>query len=248
MARMHQIRPIARMMKLALACLVSCGAANAQDSARHTATLSELFPSEEARALSKTIPAGRPIHFRVRVPVNSTRSGLLVFVKPVDTGEMPEGWGPVLDRANLIWVAADGYGNDRPRAERVLAAMAAVALVERLQSVDESRVYIGGMSGGGRIASQVITRFPRRFDGALYIVGADFWTGEEQRYLPGIVANRYVFVTGVRDFNRREMKRVFARYQAAGAKHSLLLDLPGFGHEYPDAGGLATAIGFLDSR
>ena len=79
-------------------------------------------------------------------------------------------------------------------------------------------------------------------------MGADFWTSAEEKYLPGIVANRYVFITGARDFNRRDMKRVFAKYQAAGVKHASLMDLPGFGHEYPNAEQLAQAIDFLDSR
>jgi pimeloyl-ACP methyl ester carboxylesterase len=225
-----------------------CGAAGAQETVEHTATLFELFPAGEAQSLSKTIPADRPIRFHVRLPKTPAQSGVLVFIQPVSAGEPPEDWGPALDRAHLIWVAAVGFGNDRPRAERVLAAMAAASLIERLQPVDESRVYIAGMSGGGRIASQIAARFPRRFDGALYIVGADFWTAAEEKYLPGIAANRYVFVTGARDFNRRDMKRVFAKYQAAGVKRTLLMDLPGFGHEYPDAEQLATAIEFLDSR
>jgi pimeloyl-ACP methyl ester carboxylesterase len=197
-----------------------CGAAGAQETVEHTATLFELFPAGEAQSLSKTIPADRPIRFHVRLPKTPAQNGVLVFVKPVSAGEPPEDWGPVLDRAHLIWVAAVGFGNDRPRAERVLAAMAAANLIERLQPVDESRVYIAGMSGGGRIASQIAARFP----------------------------NRYVFVTGARDFNRRDMKRVFAKYQAAGVKRTLLMDLPGLGHEYPDAEQLASAIEFLDSR
>lgn len=236
------------MVRLAIAALLLCGAAGAQETTERTATLLQLFPPDEAQELAKTIPADKPLHFRVRFPKNAAQSGVLVFVKPIDAGELPDGWGPVLDDANLIWVAANGYGNERPRAQRVLAAMAAANLIESLQAIDKRRVYIAGMSGGGRIASQIATRFPRRFDGALYIVGADFWTSSDEKYLAGIAANRYVFVTGVRDFNRRDMKRVFSKYQAAGVKNALLMDLPGFGHEYPNAEQLAKAIEFLDAR
>lgn len=235
-------------MRLALAALLICGNAGAQETSVRTATLSGLFPSDEAQELSTTIPADKPLQFRVRIPKNAALSGVLVFVKPIDSGEMPSGWGPVLDEKNLIWVAAEGFGNDRPRAQRILAAMAAANLIESLQAVDKRRVYIAGMSGGGRIASQIITRFPRRFDGALYIVGADFWTSAEVKYLPAITANRYVFLTGSRDFNHRDMRRVFEKYQAAGVTQALLMDLPGFAHEYPDAEQLGKAIGFLDAR
>jgi len=235
-------------VRLAIACLLACGVAAAQGTAERTATLLDLFPPDEAGELAETIPADKPIHFRVRLPKSAAKSGVLVFVKPIDSGELPDGWGPVLDEKNLIWVAADGYGNDRPRAQRILAAMAAANLAESLQAIDKTRVYIAGMSGGGRIASQISTRFPRRFDGALYIVGADFWTAAEEKYLPGIVANRYVFITGARDFNRRDMRRVFEKYQAAGVKNASLMDLPELGHEYPNAAQLTQAIEFLDAR
>lgn len=231
-----------------MASLLLCGAVNAQDSVERTTTLSALFPADEAKALAKTIPADRPLHFRVRVPRNAALSGVLVFVKPVDSGELPGQWTAELDRHNLIWVAADDFGNEHPRAQRVLAAIAGLRLIESSQAIDSRRVYIGGMSGGGRIASQTITRFPARFSGALYIVGADFWTSAEKPLQPRIAANRYVFVTGSRDFNQRDMRRVFSKYQAAGVTHTLLMDLPGFGHEYPDAEQLGQAIDFLDAR
>jgi predicted esterase len=238
------------VVRLALASLLFCGAVHAQNpsTVERTTTLSALFPAEEARALAATIPADRPLHFRMRVPQHADLSGVLVFVKPTDSGELPDDWSAVLERRNLIWIAADDFGNDRPRAQRVLAAMAALKLVESTRAIDSKRVYIAGMSGGGRIASTIITRFPRRFAGALYIVGADFWTSAEEPLLPDIAANRYVFVTGVRDFNRREMRRAFARYRAAGVSKSLLMDLPGFGHEYPNAEQLGTALDFLDAR
>ena len=116
------------------------------------------------------------------------------------------------------------------------------------ETIDAKRIYVGGMSGGGRVASTLITRFPQHFRGALYIVGADFWTSAEEPLKPRIVANRYVFVTGNRDFNQREMRRVFAKYQAAGVTQVSLMDLPGFGHEYPDAAHLGEAVAFLDAR
>jgi pimeloyl-ACP methyl ester carboxylesterase len=173
---------------------------------------------------------------------------VLVFAKPIDSGELPDNWAAVLDRQNLIWIAADDFGNEHPRAQRILAAIAGLKLIESTTTIDAKRVYVAGMSGGGRIASQIITRFPRRFTGAIYIVGADFWTEAEEPMRPRIAANRYVFVTGNRDFNHRDMRRVFSKYQAAGVAQVLFMDLPAFGHEYPNAEQLEQAIDFLDSR
>jgi poly(3-hydroxybutyrate) depolymerase len=155
---------------------------------------------------------------------------------------------PLLQQRNLSWIAAEDFGNEKPTAQRVIAAVMALRLIRQMSSLDASRTYIGGMSGGGRVASQVATRFPQMFAGALYVVGADFWLPKDARLRQRAAANRYVFVTGERDFNRSDMKRIFSRYQAHGLRTSLLMDLPDFAHEYPDATQLAQAVDFLDAR
>ena len=235
-------------LSFALLALASNGHAQESPTTERTTTLAALFPPDEARALATTLPPDKVLRYRVRIPPVDGPHGVLVFVKPIDSGELPENWAAELDRHHLIWIAADDYGNERPRAQRILAAIAGLKLIESAQPIDKNRIYIGGMSGGGRVASQVITRFPGRFSGALYVVGADFWTSAEEPLKSRITAKRYVFVTGSRDFNRRDMKRVHAKYQAAGATQVLLMDPPGFGHEYPDAAQLQQAIDFLDAR
>jgi len=233
---------------IALLCLSNAAHAQEPATVERTTTLAALFPAEEAKSLAATLDPDKPLRFRTRLPTNAAPSGVLVFVKPIDSGELPDNWAAVLDRQNLIWIAADDFGNEHPRAQRILAAIAGLKLIESTTTIDAKRVYVAGMSGGGRIASQIITRFPRRFTGAMYIVGADFWTEAEEPMRPRIAANRYVFVTGNRDFNHRDMRRVFSKYQAAGVAQVLFMDLPAFGHEYPNAEQLEQAIDFLDSR
>jgi poly(3-hydroxybutyrate) depolymerase len=232
----------------ALALLVAAPQSRAQAvEAQRTVTLGDLFDVAETRELSRTLPADRAVTFRLRIPNGAGTCGVMVFVKPDDSGAFRGEWAPLFDEHRLMWISADGFGNDKPSAQRVLVAMMAVKLAARSVEIDPSRVYIGGMSGGGRVASQTITRFPQRFSGALYIVGADFHLPEEP-LRARVISRRYVFITGSRDFNHREMRRVFERYQRAGASASKLLDLPRFGHEYPDAAALGDALDFLDSR
>jgi predicted esterase len=240
----------AALTGIVASCLLLAGRSHAADSATvaRVATSAELFGAADATALSHTLPPERRVSFRVRVPPGDRAHGVLVFVKPVESGELPAGWAEVLDERDLLWIAADGFGNDVPTAQRVLAALMAVELAKRSARVDPARIYVSGMSGGGRVASQVAVRFPRRFTGALYIVGADFWSRSERPLLPFIQANRYVFLTGERDFNRREMRRVHTQYVDAGATRALLIDLPGFGHEYPAPADLARALEFLDEH
>ena len=210
-------------------------------------SIAELFDAAQARELGSTMAADQPVNFQVRIAPGSVPGGVLVFVSPSPSGEIPAGWSDLLDQRHLSWVSANDYGNVRPSAQRVLVAIMATRLIETRTQVDQGRVYIAGVSGGGRIASQVITRFPKTFSGAIFIVGADFWMpAEPVKSL--LAARRLVFITGKDDFNHRDMRQAFERYQHAGMQHLLFLDLPNYGHQAPNASQLASALDFLDAR
>jgi hypothetical protein len=210
-----------------------------------SATLTSLFSPEEVSKLSKTLPADRAVKFRVWWSDDPT-PGVIVFVSPTDSGKPPKGWLELLQQKRLSWVAADDFGNRQPSAQRVLVALMGLSLAQRAGALDRKRIYIGGMSGGGRIASMTAPRFPQMFSGALYIVGANFSMPEDEKLLPLAAANRYVFITGNGDFNHLDMKSVYSRYRKKGLNASLLMDINGYGHEYPNAEQLGAAIAFLD--
>lgn len=213
----------------------------------HTGSLRSILPAEQAHRMSEILPLDAELRWRVRVPSTEATNGVLVFVNPDNSAEPQHYWESVLDARKLIWVSPADFGNDKLSAQRVLAALLGLALVQKQHSVDKARVYIAGMSGGGRIASKTITKFPHLFTGAIYIVGVDYWTRAEDSLRAAIAANRYVFITGENDFNRRETRLVYRKYQRAGISSLLLMDLPQFGHEYPSADDLDRAIQFLDS-
>jgi len=213
----------------------------------HRATIASLFSAADAATLAATLPPDRVIKFRVRIPPGGQRSGVLVFVRARRSGELPDGWEVALDRANLAWISADDFGNDKLSAQRVLVALMGLKLAAQIAPLDTQRQYIGGMSGGGRIASLVMARFPKLFAGALYVAGADFHPPDEPLQAL-VVARRYVFITGDRDFNRHEMKQVYDQYRSNGVTAALLIELPDFGHEYPQAQHLDQALAFLDAR
>lgn len=196
--------------------------------------------------MSEILPLDAELRWHVRVPAAADTPGVLVFVSPSASAEPQRGWEAVLDARNLIWVSPIDFGNDKLSAERVLAALLGLALVQKEHSLDTTRVYIAGMSGGGRIASKTITKFPHLFTGAIYIVGVDYWTRAEDSLRSAIAANRYVFLTGRHDFNRRETRRIYRKYERAGIEGILLMDLPRLGHEYPNADDFDRALEFLD--
>ena len=226
-------------------CLAGMACAQESPTVAHTATVAELFPASEVAGLAKTLPADQEVRFRARAASGDSPSGVLVFISPHDSGELPKGWDAVLDAQDLQWIAADGFGNDRPTAERMLVAVMALKLAVRLQPSDKQRRYVAGMSGGGRVASRTIANFPQLFSGAIFMVGADYSMPVDAELLGVFTPRPMVFITGSRDFNHREMKSVHARYRKWGAR-LLLIDQPGFGHQLATPEQLSTAIDFLD--
>jgi predicted esterase len=212
-----------------------------------SATLLSLFHATQARAFADTLPIDQPVHWQVYLPKNNGFNGVVVFVSPNASAAPQADWIEVLERNNLIWVAAQDFGNTEPTAKRIVAAIMGLTMVRQTFQIDNTRVYVAGMSGGGRVAGKVATMFPQLFTGAMYFVGTDFWTAAEKPLLERIAKNRYVFLTGENDFNRRETRRVYKKYLRAGVSQVLLMDLPSFGHQYPNGEQFNQAVMFLQT-
>lgn len=235
-----------RLAVLAFAFTTPAFPANPQTVTR-SVTLSQLFAPSDAQALSRTLPPDRVLQYRVREP-GETPQGALVYLSPTDSGEPPADWAGVLDHKRLLYIAPDGFGNSRPTAERVLVALGAQKLARQLGVKDDRRLYIAGMSGGGRVASQVLTHFPQFYAGAFCIVGADYFMPQDEALRNLVASRRLVLLTGGRDFNQREIRLVSRRFEQGGfASRLKLIDLPHFAHQLPDAGLLTQALDFLDA-
>ncbi|HKD22916.1 MAG TPA: PHB depolymerase family esterase [Rhizomicrobium sp.] len=114
--------------------------------------------------------------FVVFVPATKPAAGygLLVFVPPWDAQKVPEEWNDVLDAAGIIFVAAANSGNDaNPIGRREPLALLAYANIAKRYPVDPARVYVGGFSGGSRIAMRLALGYPDVFRGALLNSGSD---------------------------------------------------------------------------
>src|SRR4051794_9575740 len=81
--------------------------------------------------------------------------GLLVWVSPGGRGSPPRAWLDALAKHKLIWIGAERSGNERAIWCRVGLAVDAVVNMQRRFRIDPSRVYVSGMSGGGRSASMI---------------------------------------------------------------------------------------------
>src|SRR6266478_8202194 len=114
--------------------------------------------------------------FTVYVPSHPPTEGygLLVFVPPWENAMLPRGWAEILDRHGMIFVSAANSGNKANILDRrePLALLAAHNMMQRFH-VDPARTYIGGFSGGSRVALRLALGFPDIFRGAFLNAGSD---------------------------------------------------------------------------
>ena len=224
--------------------------------------------------VERTDPAGGAYDladeaFRVHVPKAYEPTGewgLFVWVSPTQRGHVPTFASETALRDNkLIWVGADLSGNSRFPWNRVSLALDAAHNAQRLYEIDPERVYVGGYSGGGRIASALTILYPEVFRGGLFIYGVDFyrripvpdrpgsdwlpWFPPPPRAtLPGLREDtRLVLLTGERDFNRLQTEVVAQRYRDEGFEHVTYLEIPGAGHyDWPSGRWLTKALAALE--
>ncbi|MES2404579.1 MAG: PHB depolymerase family esterase [Pseudomonadota bacterium] len=195
-------------------------------------------------------------HFALYVPTSpAPASGypLLVFVPPWNDARIPSEWVPVLDRNHVILVTAAGSGNDADVLDRrdPLALLAALNVMQRYR-VDPARVYVGGFSGGSRIALRLALAYPDLFRGALLDAGSDP-IGTAQIPLPPAdllhrfqQSSRIVFLTGsddaIRQAQRARATESLEQWCVSDSDGIMLLHT---GHALADAAGLAQALAAL---
>ena len=110
--------------------------------------------------------------------------GVLVFVPPWENAMLPRGWAAILDRHGIIFVSAANSGNEANVLDRrePLALLGVHNIMQRFR-VDSERIYIGGYSGGSRVAMRLALAYPDVFRGAFLNAGSDP-IGDAQTPLP----------------------------------------------------------------
>ena len=102
--------------------------------------------------------------------------GLFVFISPGEA-QAPRAWLEVLARHKLIWVSANNAGTSRGIPIRMGLALDAAHNMKKRYNLDPARIYVGGYSNGGQLASYVIRGFSQEFSGAYCMLGYSFYGG-----------------------------------------------------------------------
>ena len=192
--------------------------------------------------------------------------GLLVWIDSSDRGACPPAWKATLARHNLIWIGGNNSGNARAVNIRFGMAIDAVHNMKKRYTIDPDRIYVGGVSGGGRSASMLTIGFPEIFTGGgFYVVGCNYWNtvpaekkgtfyqgfwgtpNPQQNALIRQAKDRsFVFLTGETDYNRFQTKEVYRGYKSAGFSHLTYLEVPRMGHVIPPPDWLEKSLAFFD--
>ncbi len=195
--------------------------------------------------------------FRIILPARQPEKGyaLLVFVSPWHDGRVPKTWRIALARRGMILVAATRSGNTEPVLGRrdPLAVLAAINVMARYK-VDPARVYIGGFSGGSKVAFKLAVAYPDLFKGALALAGADS-LGENNFVVPSRAlhqqfrqTSRIVFLSGASDqHNVMQSDGAAASLQRFCARSSGKVIVPGLNHDWVDKVWFEKALAKLDN-
>ena len=244
-----------RITHLLVALLVASLPAEAADiqtgSFSQSATVIDVAGAEWTASFAAYVDADQEITWSIVVPENydpELPAGVLVYISPSNSGKLPRGWDSVLAEKNLIWISANKSGNRVDTRKRIAYSLLGPTFIARNYKLDSDRIYIAGLSGGGRVASIVAPAYASIFDGAIYICGVNSIPDQLAVSIESLQSSRFVFVTGEDDFNRAETKNVHREYQQSGLKNSHYLEFRRMGHENPNDDGIAEAISLLDSQ
>ncbi len=196
--------------------------------------------------------------FALYVPSTKPPGGyaLLVFVPPWEQAIVPSQWIAELDRHGMIFVTAAHSGNDASVLDRrePLALLAAHNIMQRYP-IDPGRVYIGGFSGGSRVAMRLALGYPDLFRGALLNAGSDP-IGNAQITLPPAdlmhefqQSTRLVYLTGKDDAARLDMDARSLRSMQEWCVFDIAtVQVTWSGHEVPSTAAFKKGLDALETR
>jgi predicted esterase len=166
--------------------------------------------------------------------------GVYLHISPGDNGGTHKNYMPIMDRFSMIHLSPKGTSNSQPMLRRAKLAVDALAEVKKQWKVDEKRVCVGGLSGGGHMAMFTHAMFPQWFSASISHAAQIYLPlGGSCGHFPGLEArditgkdckdHKWVVISGDKDFNYKEILKTTDDWKAARANY-LFIDVPGMGH------------------
>ena len=182
--------------------------------------------------------------------------GLLVFVPPWEDARVPPAWTDVLDQYGLIYVSEANSGNNaNPIGRREPLALLAYANIVKRYPIDPARIYVGGFSGGARIAMRLALAYPDVFRGAVLNSGSDpigdaiVPLPPKDLFLRFQESSTLAYVTGADDTTVLQADRASRHAMNDWCVFKVQSrDMRGTGHHSADADSLSWALDVLDNK
>jgi predicted esterase len=162
-------------------------------------------------------------------------AGLILFISPGDGPGGFKSWQPFCENNGFLFASPFGAGNSTPAGQRTRIILDVLDDVRRNHNIDPDLTYITGFSGGGRMACAIGFALPEYFGGVIPICGTNPISGPT--YLRHRIEDRLsvAFVTGEKDFNRKENEEyMYPWFQEINIRSKLWV-VPKMGHEVPGA-------------
>jgi len=183
-------------------------------------------------------------------------AGLMVWCSPVEPARVPRVFHQALDELGFVGTAVRNAGNERDNNERMQLMLDVTATAMRQFHIDPRRVYMTGMSGGGRVTSIMVMCFPEVYLGGVPIVGFSSYNrvrdigayfakprGEVLR----LARQRPMgMLSGPPDFNFKEMMDRKRRLERDGFSHLRMFEHAEMGHDMPQPEWFLEALAYVD--
>lgn len=216
---------------------------------RTSVTPLELLGEAGANAIASVFPPDELLTWQLSVAKNydpAKPAGAMVFIGFAEWGGGKKTWNAVLEERNLIWIGLIGGGDKKSINERMLKAILAKAVLERHYRINSERYYLFGYSGGAHIAAMLATTKPELFKGAIYYSAALGWGRNEPEKIDLVRQNRFMFMAGALDDDRRKVKRAADDYLRAGISNTEYVSVANTDRKMPSVSYFERAVKFLD--
>jgi hypothetical protein len=173
----------------------------------------------------------------------SKKYGIYVHISATDGGGIPGGYPAILDKHNLIGVSAHKSGNKEAVFRRYALALDYAATLKDQYRIDDKRVYVGGLSGGGITAIMLQMLYPNVFKGAVsHARGTE--VSERPSENGGIYPSDFPFATRS-DLSKVAKSGIRFAFVSGDVK---FFDVPGMGHSNASPEVFDQIIAWIDKK
>ncbi len=238
---------------IAIGCFLS-SAAQAQPTERKVAAATRLdwqFAVHGFGPGAAKLPAGfdsTKQRYQLFVPKGISKDKPAALVLFISASDQPAGWNSwksVCEKEGLLFASPFGAGNSPDPGRRARVILDVLDDIRRLYAIDPDQTYLTGFSGGGRMACSIAFALPEYFGGVIPLCGTNPISGPT--YLRHRIEERLsvAFVTGEKDFNRKENEVYMAPWFEELGIRTKLSVVPKMGHEIPPAAVLSEVHAWL---